>query len=1168
MDDKKLFNKFTHSSSNMQKAHARNQKLIKHTNAELIITSQNGINEKKNKNNFDLTINHSNTKQKKTVNNSPNICKNSYLKTDCNIDENDKIKKFFKFETCSSNNNFFILKNLHVNTLLNLKDPRNKFKKTFCGYEHNRKFSLNNKGAFNNKKTTNLFYHIKEKYIIKDENNNLNKNLNSINKKREKSFEERINQTNNKRKNNSEIISIEEKSTVNENYDKVHNSVKKPLINNKKIKNTVKLTSCKHGETIKKKINTNLYINRNDHFSQSNSCKNKTKINNIKNFNVNTINNVNIKIKKFIKKNEKTGTSLNYIKKITHLPKDKKLEENLSKCSIQKLFNDNSNSYKKNLYNQRIDKTKISIGYSTMRGKMQSLSIKSNKDNNKQNLNKYKKSFTQEIIDSKYNCILILSIISNWGNKNQLGINSIEFFDKNNKKIKIIHCRVIGGSNENINRLFNEKIYTVNENDMWLSDIKNLNSDGKIKLYFYIKKSDCNKIIDLEYINYIMIWNYNGWDKSKSIKQIELMSKDEEIFFYGIIPKGEYSIKSYQPYKVKITKKMLKNSSNKNYKKYSYYNFITEQDTEPSFELNQVSFNNSIFSKNGTQPKNNKYKNCKIHSILKRVSLNNYYLSNKNSISSAGSIFHMITSRSNNKENNDNHSNSKEKSENKSLSNKKNNILKNYSIKKILMNKNENFSMLKKINNTNTFSLNNSKTKNKKKSIILIKDTNKTNNKLNKKSRSNQGSLSEIPLSYNQMMPKNKSQSNVFPSSKNSSHKTNNCYYNTIGFEKKMKNKIHENKNTFSFNSIFENNQNCKSTTLLNFFLFKKIRINFLSNYGNTLSIGLTGLNLIDKNNKKINIESAIAVGALPKDLCTVYNNINDHRIFENIFNGVNNTIDENDMWLTLLNPKPYIEICFEKSMTLSKIEIWNFNEPLSLDKGVKDIEIIFDSDENKKYYATLWKGLGIEYYDYYQKISYNNLIKNSIFDKTRYIKNKKNVSELPIGFVFKLVFISNYGDKEIISLKNIEFYNERNTKLNKYTLINDNIGNISNKDEKYKKYFFIHEFYDFRKNEDSICQNLLFICFDEIVQIKYIKIINTRNEKLKNSCVKNLQIYCDDILIFEGTVNQKGESIILFDKKKKSNFKNIINIDKKESKYQFKEKVSDKLCMLINLDT
>ena len=47
MDDKKLFNKFTHSSSNMQKAHARNQKLIKHTNAELIITSKNGINKKK-----------------------------------------------------------------------------------------------------------------------------------------------------------------------------------------------------------------------------------------------------------------------------------------------------------------------------------------------------------------------------------------------------------------------------------------------------------------------------------------------------------------------------------------------------------------------------------------------------------------------------------------------------------------------------------------------------------------------------------------------------------------------------------------------------------------------------------------------------------------------------------------------------------------------------------------------------------------------------------------------------------------------------------------------------------------------------------------------------------------------------------------------------------------
>ena len=59
-----------------------------------------------------------------------------------------------------------------------------------------------------------------------------------------------------------------------------------------------------------------------------------------------------------------------------------------------------------------------------------------------------------------------------------------------------------------------------------------------------------------------------------------------------------------------------------------------------------------------------------------------------------------------------------------------------------------------------------------------------------------------------------------------------------------------------------------------------------------------------------------------------------------------------------------------------------------------------------------------------------------------------------------------------------------------------------------------------------------------------------------------------DDILIFEGVLNQKGESILLFDKKEIMNFKNIVNIKKKESKYIFKEINNDKYHLLTNLNT
>ena len=165
-----------------------------------------------------------------------------------------------------------------------------------------------------------------------------------------------------------------------------------------------------------------------------------------------------------------------------------------------------------------------------------------------------------------------------------------------------------------------------------------------------------------------------------------------------------------------------------------------------------------------------------------------------------------------------------------------------------------------------------------------------------------------------------------------------------------------------SFNSL-----NLKNIPYIS---FKKIRINILSNYGNQLSVGLTGICLIDNNLQKINIESAYAVGALPKDLRTVYKDENDYRVFENLFNVKNKTINENNMWLTLISCKTYIEICFKNYINLSRIEIWNFNDPMSLDNGVKEIEIIFDDDEeNNKYNIFLWKGIGIDYFNYYQKI-------------------------------------------------------------------------------------------------------------------------------------------------------------------------------------------------------
>ncbi len=340
---------------------------------------------------------------------------------------------------------------------------------------------------------------------------------------------------------------------------------------------------------------------------------------------------------------------------------------------------------------------------------------------------------------------------------------------------------------------------------------------------------------------------------------------------------------------------------------------------------------------------------------------------------------------------------------------------------------------------------------------------------------------------------------------------------------------------------------------------FHKIRIQLLSNYGHHFFIGLTGINLIDKDDNIINIEDANSIGALPKDLRTIYNNENDYRVFENTFSNINNTIDENCMWLTVKNPKPFLEIVFENEMNLSRIDFWNYNEPFSLDKGVKEIEIIIDNE--KCYNVLLWKGLGIDYYDLCQKINFLDL---DIAKEKKHTVDY-NIKVYPIGFIFKIIFIDNYGDKDYISLKNIIFYDKNNMNLNnevKFTKIT-----FSNEDN----IIYSYQFLDYKKNENSISNNLLFICFEELVQVKYIKLINKKEKLSQNT--KNIQIYCDDILFFEGKINQCNESIISFESDyskldktiKKENIINLTSINSKELNIYRENKIDNGYMLILD---
>ena len=426
-----------------------------------------------------------------------------------------------------------------------------------------------------------------------------------------------------------------------------------------------------------------------------------------------------------------------------------------------------------------------------------------------------------------------------------------------------------------------------------------------------------------------------------------------------------------------------------------------------------------------------------------------------------------------------------------------------------------------------------------------------------------------------------------------------------------------------------------------NYIEFNKIRFIISSNYGHHKYVGLTGIELYNVKGEPINIETALTIGALPKDLRTLYNDEKENRIFENVFNKNNNTNDSDNMWVTKLkknNPLPFIELYFKDTLRITKIRIYNYNERDKLNIGAKTIELYLDDE----YYNTIYlkQGTGEIAYDFIKtkKIgknlnlddsdindkedfgqditfpiidlsqndlpfrntfysSLNNFNNNTINDITNINTNtNSNINNnnktqikfasflykqsyetpyLPCGYYIKLILENNYykGTPQNIDNNNsnninvlkykdigfnkIEIYDEegKNIISNNYNNNNDNDENIIN----YKiisNCEILHNEDDTRNNNDENNENennnnideriiingqnengnnCLFYIFDKPVRISYIKFypLEENNEPILNSA-KEIKIYSDCRIIFEGNLYLNKQTIVLFTCEKK----------------------------------
>ena len=815
------------------------------------------------------------------------------------------------------------------------------------------------------------------------------------------------------------------------------------------------------------------------------------------------------------------------LKSLTFISKEKKKNISLlRKKKIIKLIHmmDEFNSSKSKSKSKKKNKS-----YNNNYNKRGASAIKERKKLTKFKFNYFgeEDNFLDNVMQNNITKYSIYILSKYYDNYKKVGLAKIRLYDKNNNELFIVdsNSNIVNNEEENVNYLFNVKKHYFNNKPF----ISNYKDNLYINFYINFKKTNI--------IKFIKIINYeNKEEKISPVKEIKICHGKKKIF-EGILNITNSNI-------IDISE----NKNNSENKDSPYFTVTRKRGNSANTKNNNSIISNKIYNSNYKRNNTRSYSSFRASSGKKSNKIPKKQLVKINS--------------------------------ERNISNKDKEMIK-YDKK-----------------NTKYLSYHNTE---------IDENNNLGNNKF----------LRNICKTIND--------NNEFDNNDNNDHNTFIRERFISDNNIRIENTIHESINIQKFNLNNYNSQNEERNIKFNnnnsssYVKFKKLKLILTSNYGHPNYIGLTGLEFYDINNKLIDIETAETVGALPKDLHTIYNN-DDGRIFENIFNGENNVDDSYNMWVTLFDSSnkdlPYIELTFNKYIFLSKIIFFNYNKKNELDICLKTVDIIFDD----KYYNTIYlrQGIGditneniiqkensnINNYEQKQVNDYNNNknnknycqevyfpIKNNYYGKSYKDKNNKTINlfenelkveyasnkydqcyetpYMPNGQIIKFQLVSNFYKGIMIdnNCTNANTNSANNILIKHYNYIGINIvkiydenGNnlLTQKNIKYKitsnKEMIISDKHSIilncSQNEDS--DNNIYFLFDNSINISYIEInpfsffggVYTYNKNDKNylNSAKEIKIFCDTSVIFEGELYNDQPTLILFT----SNDKVLNNIDKK----------------------
>ena len=1062
--------------------------------------SNNNISIKNDKNIKD-NINKNNEKKKILyyINNSNMNIKDNF-KNKSNTHNSNTIQNYNKKNDKNSNNNKIYKKSKFSPKNIYTKDIRKSHLQRFFSYSKDKANIQNNNNIFmknikkinfneNNKKSSSKN---STRRLVKSNDNKSQANagdINSINNQKNNSKMKK-----GKEINSDTYINLRKRRTKYSDINKIIEKNNLKFINNSEINNLKKYyNNFSTNETIK---NYNIQKRNNHSASHYNLNNNNRK------YDISRIGNL---FKPILEKNirgsyKETNKKKHNLELLSSVGKKNinRLNNNYNNhSSIKKKINNFlQNNYNTKEYNENFENDEI-------------VNLEVDESKTKENIFKNNLTMYSIYILSKY-----------YKTCDRIGISKISIYDKNKNLIPVEYSNTNEG--KNINYLF-EKNIQFNESDNSTLIIK---YKENFCINFFIKNK--NNIL----FDYIYIYNFSDVNNGISpVKEIKIFKTN--ILLY----KGFLDLNNPNIIQISNNISIEENKEKLDIKCNEKYNIIKKNEKSLTYTIFKSLIKENLESNNDNNFNN--FKITKFNSARNSFHTNRYSedTNNKNINSNIAKDY-----VSNSFVNNFEYKNKQDISDNLLFFQANNNF----------------FNTQKDLYKTNKFNFN-----------VQNENENNFSKTLKLPNYSSKLFLSSYNSAFDDV-------DNLFRTSIGYVYKPEDSENNIYGINNnEINNEININTNENNNDNYFLKNNDVDK----NYIEFNKINIFLKSNYGHKKYIGLTGIIFIDDKNEKIDIEKAETIGALPKDLRTEYNDDRDNRIFENVFNGINNTNDADNMWVTKFKKKdnpPYMELIFEEKIKLSKIIIYNYNQKDKLEIGTKIIDIYIDNYFYKTIYLTQGTGeianINNKYKlnDFGQIINFNNEYDNincelsnqnsdidlCLYDK-QYIKDIKYASNLfeqcyetpylPSGNYIKIQFVSYYfepneiEDKEFyFGLDNIEIFNEEGKNI--LNNIDYNYKFVSNREyEKNNNFIFIKAFYDEDENHNKFFEheNYLFYIFDKFVKVSYIKftpINNDINIYNRNNIykVKEIKLFCEDKIIFEGVLYNNKPTIILFSSENK----------------------------------